>query len=281
MGTLHGYNRSSTKDMFDKTAKSNLHIDARAPIMMESVSNVVEMHPHAIKVACSNCNLRELCMPLGLSSAEVDRIDQVVSSRRKIKRGTTLFRNGEKFTSLYAIRTGFFKTCVASEDGRDQVTGFQMAGEVMGLDGIVNDHHTCDAVALEDAEVCIMPFERIEELSREITSLQRHIHKILSREIVRENGVMLLLGSMRAEERLAAFLVNLVQRLHARGFSQSELVLRMTREEIGSFLGLKLETVSRTFSKFVDDGIVEVKQRHVRILNTEALREIVNPKTSE
>jgi CRP/FNR family transcriptional regulator len=267
--------------MFDKTAKSNLHIEARAPIMMESVSNVVEMHPHAIKVACSNCNLRELCMPLGLSSAEVDRIDQVVSSRRKIKRGTTLFRNGEKFTSLYAIRTGFFKTCVASEDGRDQVTGFQMAGEVMGLDGIVNDHHTCDAVALEDAEVCIMPFERIEELSREITSLQRHIHKILSREIVRENGVMLLLGSMRAEERLAAFLVNLVQRLHARGFSQSELVLRMTREEIGSFLGLKLETVSRTFSKFVDDGIVEVKQRHVRILNTEALREIVNPKTSE
>ena len=167
MGTLHGYNRSSTKDMFDKTAKSNLHIEARAPIMMESVSNVVEMHPHAIKVACSNCNLRELCMPLGLSSAEVDRIDQVVSSRRKIKRGTTLFRNGEKFTSLYAIRTGFFKTCVASEDGRDQVTGFQMAGEVMGLDGIVNDHHTCDAVALEDAEVCIMPFERIEELSRE------------------------------------------------------------------------------------------------------------------
>lgn len=281
MGTLHSYNRSSTKDMFDKTAKSNLHIEARAPIMMESVSNVVEMHPHAIKVACSNCNLRELCMPLGLSSAEVDRIDQVVSSRRKIKRGTTLFRNGEKFTSLYAIRTGFFKTCVASEDGRDQVTGFQMAGEVMGLDGIVNDHHTCDAVALEDAEVCIMPFERIEELSREITSLQRHIHKILSREIVRENGVMLLLGSMRAEERLAAFLVNLVQRLHARGFSQSELVLRMTREEIGSFLGLKLETVSRTFSKFVDDGIVEVKQRHVRILNTEALREIVNPKTSE
>lgn len=281
MGTLHGYNRSSTKDMFDKTAKSNLHIEARAPIMMEAVSNVVEMHPHAIKVACSNCNLRELCMPLGLSAAEVDRIDQVVSSRRKIKRGTTLFRNGEKFTSLYAIRTGFFKTCVASEDGRDQVTGFQMAGEVMGLDGIVNDHHTCDAVALEDAEVCIMPFERIEELSREINSLQRHIHKILSREIVRENGVMLLLGSMRAEERLAAFLVNLVQRLHARGFSQSELVLRMTREEIGSFLGLKLETVSRTFSKFVDDGIVEVKQRHVRILNTEALREIVNPKASE
>lgn len=242
---------------------------------------VVSMHPQAIKVACSNCNLRELCMPLGLSEQELERIDDVVAIRRKVKRGGLLFRNGEKFTSLYAIRTGFFKTCVASEDGRDQVTGFQMAGEVMGLDGIVNDHHTCDAVALEDAEVCVMPFERVEELSREINSLQRHVHKILSREIVRENGVMLLLGSMRAEERLAAFLLNLVQRLHARGFSQSELVLRMTREEIGSYLGLKLETVSRTFSKFVEDGIVEVKQRHVRILKTDALKEIVNPKVCE
>ena len=216
-------------------------------------------------------------MPMGLNDDEMKRIDEVVATRRKIARGETLFRNGEKFNALYAIRTGFFKTCISSEDGRDQVTGFQMAGEIIGLDGIVSDQHTCDAVALEDAEVCVMTFDRIEELSREINALQRHVHKIMSREIVREHGVMLLLGSMRAEERLAAFLLNLVQRLHARGFSQSELVLRMTREEIGSYLGLKLETVSRTFSKFVEDGIVEVKQRHVRILNTEALKLLVNP----
>ena len=215
-------------------------------------------------------------MPLGLNDDEMKRIDEVVATRRKIARGETLFRNGEKFNALFAIRTGFFKTCISSEDGRDQVTGFQMAGEIIGLDGIVSDQHTCDAVALEDAEVCVMTFDRIEELSREINALQRHVHKIMSREIVREHGVMLLLGSMRAEERLAAFLLNLVQRLHARGFSQSELVLRMTREEIGSYLGLKLETVSRTFSKFVEDGIVEVKQRHVRILNTESLQRLVN-----
>jgi CRP/FNR family transcriptional regulator len=214
---------------------------------------------------------------MGLNDDEMKRIDEVVATRRKIARGETLFRNGEKFNALYAIRTGFFKTCISSEDGRDQVTGFQMAGEIIGLDGIVSDQHTCDAVALEDAEVCVMTFDRIEELSREINALQRHVHKIMSREIVREHGVMLLLGSMRAEERLAAFLLNLVQRLHARGFSQSELVLRMTREEIGSYLGLKLETVSRTFSKFVEDGIVEVKQRHVRILNTDALKLLVNP----
>jgi CRP/FNR family transcriptional regulator len=253
--------------------------DALASIAVKPCPNGGAVSTQTIKVACSNCNLRELCMPLGLSATELDRIDDVVASRKKIKRGDTLFRNGEKFNSLFAIRTGFFKTCVASEDGRDQVTGFQMAGEIIGLDGIVNEHHTCDAVALEDAEVCVMPFDRIEELSREVSALQRHVHKIMSREIVRENGVMLLLGSMRAEERVAAFLLNLVQRLHARGFSQSELVLRMTREEIGSFLGLKLETVSRTFSKFAEDGIVEVKQRHVRIINTDSLKDLVNPKT--
>ena len=149
----------------------------------------------------------------------------------------------------------------------------------MGLDGIVNDHHTCNAVALEDAEVCVMPFANVEELSREFPVLQRHVHKIMSREIVRENGVIMLLGNMRAEERLATFLLNLVQRLHARGFSQSELVLRMTREEIGSYLGLKLETVSRTFSKFSEEGIIEVKQRYVRILDPDALKKIFNPQT--
>lgn len=246
----------------------------------ESGYLAIQVTPQAIKVACSNCNLRELCMPVGLSDSQMQRIDDVVATRRKVKRGSTLFRNGEGFTSLYAIRTGFFKTCVATEDGRDQVTGFQMAGEIIGLDGIVNDQHTCDAVALEDAEVCVMPFDRIEELSREVTALQSHVHKIMSREIVREHSVMLLLGSMRAEERLAAFLLNLVQRLHTRGFSQTELVLRMTREEIGSYLGLKLETVSRTFSKFVEEGIVEVKQRHVRIVDADALKRIVNQQSA-
>ena len=235
------------------------------------------MNKDSVKIACSNCNLRELCMPMGLSPAELLRVDELVTTRRTVKRGASLFFNGEPFTALFAIRTGFFKTSVATEDGRDQVTGFQMAGEIMGLDGIVNDRHTCDAVALEDAEVCVLPFDRIEEISREISALQSHVHKIMSREIVREHGVMLLLGSMRAEERLAAFLLNLVQRLQTRGFSSSALVLRMTREEIGSYLGMKLETVSRTFSKFSDDNIIEVKQRQIHIKDADALKRIVNP----
>ncbi len=238
------------------------------------------MNKESIKVACSNCNLRELCLPVGLNEQELIRVDELVATRRTVKRGTSLFHNGEKFTSLYAIRSGFFKTSVTTEDGRDQVTGFQMAGEIIGLDGIVNDLHTCDATALEDAEVCVMPFDRIEEISREVTALQHHVHKVMSREIVREHGVMLLLGSMRAEERLAAFLLNLVQRLQARGFSKTELILRMTREEIGSYLGMKLETVSRTFSKFSDDGIVEVKQRQINIRDADALKRIVNSQLS-
>ena len=235
--------------------------------------------PEAIKVACSNCNLRELCMPTGFTADDMKKLDEVVATRRRVKQGDMLFCNGDAFTSLYAIRTGFFKTCVSTEDGREQVTGFQMAGEIIGLDGIVTDLHSCNAVALEDAEVCVMPFAKVEDLSREFPLLQRHVHKIMSREIVRENSVMMLLGNMRAEERLAAFLLNLVQRLHARGFSQSELTLRMSREEIGSYLGMKLETVSRAFSKFSDEGIIEVKQRYVHILNPDALKKIFNPET--
>jgi CRP/FNR family transcriptional regulator len=237
------------------------------------------MLTETIKVACSNCNLRELCMPMGFDQAEMQKLDEVVATRVKVKQGSILFSHGDTFTSLYAIRTGFFKTCVSTEDGREQVTGFQMAGEIVGLDGIVNDQHTCNAIALEDAEVCVMPFANVEDLSREFPVLQRHVHKMMSREIVRENSILMLLGNMRAEERLAAFLLNLVQRLHARGFSQSEFILRMSREEIGSYLGMKLETVSRTFSKFSEEGIIEVKQRYVRILKPDSLKKICNPAT--
>ena len=234
------------------------------------------MKMEAIKVACSSCSLRELCLPVGLSEAELAHLDQLVGARRQFKRGELLFRAGTKFESLFAVRTGFFKTRVTAADGRDQVTGFQMAGELLGLDGIGNDAHTCDAVALEDSQVCQISYARLEEISREVTPLQHHFHKIMSREIVRDHGVMLLLGSMRAEARLAAFLLNLTQRLQARGFSATSLVLRMTREEIGSYLGLKLETVSRSFSRFQQDGLLEVKQRDIRVLDADGLRWLLN-----
>ncbi|MEO8248249.1 MAG: fumarate/nitrate reduction transcriptional regulator Fnr [Burkholderiales bacterium] len=231
----------------------------------------------AFKVACAQCNIRELCMPVGLTSAELERIDRMVAARRSIRRQEALFRVGDPFVALYAIRAGYFKTFVLTEDGREQVTGFQMAGEILGLDGIAGERHHCTAVALEDAEICVLPFADMEELSREFPALQAHVHKLMSREIVRDQGVMLALGSMRAEERLANFLLNLVRRLHVRGLSRTEIVLRMTREEIGSFLGLTLETVSRTFSRLAEQGILEVRQRHLRILDDAALERLVNP----
>ncbi len=255
-----------------------IEINRQPPIinLMNTIADTQQLRLEPFKVACSSCNLRELCLPVGLSRENLDRLDSLVATRRQVVRGDTLFRAGDEFQSLYAVRTGFFKTCVSSEDGRDQVTGFQMAGELLGLDGISTDSHTCDAVALEDSQVCVIPYDQLEGLSREFSELQHQFHKIMSREIVRDHGVMLLLGSMRAEERLAAFLLNLTQRLQARGFSASALVLRMTREEIGSYLGLKLETVSRTFSKFQDDGMLEVKQRQIRILDQDKLQRLVN-----
>jgi CRP/FNR family transcriptional regulator, anaerobic regulatory protein len=241
---------------------------------MHAAHTAIRIEP--FKVACSSCNLREICLPLGISSQQMERLDEIVSNRRGVARGEALFRAGDAFTSLFAVRSGFFKTCVSSEDGRDQVTGFQMTGELIGLDGIGTDRHTCDAVALEDSQICVIPYQKLEELSRELSDLQRHFHKIMSREIVRDHGVMLLLGSMRAEERLAAFLLNLTQRLRTRGFSSSSLILRMTREEIGSYLGLKLETVSRAFSRFQEEGVLSVKQRQIEVLDPDALQKLVN-----
>ena len=229
-----------------------------------------------VKTACSNCNLHELCLPLGLSHEEVEKLDELVSGRHRVKRGEHLYRAGEAFGSIYAVRSGFFKTDVLLEDGREQVTGFQMTGELLGLDGISTETHSCNAVALEDSEVCAIPFSHLEGLSREIQTLQHHFHKVMSREIVRDHGVMMLLGTMRAEERLAAFLLNLSQRFTARGYSPAEFYLRMTREEIGSYLGLKLETVSRAFPRFQEEGLIAVQQKHVRILDIIKLKQLMS-----
>lgn len=229
----------------------------------------------ALRTACSNCNLRELCLPLGLPADELQRLDEVVSERRKVPQGQALFNVGQPFRALFAVRTGFFKTVVRTSDGREQVTGFQMAGELLGLDGIGTGLHQVDAVALEDADLCIIPFEQLETLSRDFASLQRQIHKVMSREIVREQSVMILLGSMRADERIAAFLLNLTKRLNARGFSEVAVLLRMSREEIGSYLGMTIETVSRTLSKMQAQGILAVDKRELRILAPDRLASLV------
>jgi len=242
---------------------------ARAPRLID-VNN--------LRIACSSCSLRELCLPAGLDSGEMERMDRLVTHRRRLRRGTGLYHAGEPLDGLFAIRSGFMKSCVLHDDGREQVAGFHMAGDLLGLDAIGSGNHTCDTVALEDTEVCEIPFTSLEQLSREMPSLQHQLHRIMSREIVRDHGVMLLLGSMSAGERLAAFLLNLSQRFAARGYSPSEFRLRMTREEMGSYLGLKLETVSRTLSSFQERGLIEVRQKQVRIVDFSGLKALLEQK---
>lgn len=228
------------------------------------------------KTQCSNCSLKELCLPLGLNAEEFEQVDAVIQQSKRLKKGEYLFHAGENFSSLFAIRTGFFKTAVSTQDGRDQVTGFFMSGELMGMDGIGEGNYTCNAVALEDSEVCELPFSRMDELSKHLPRLNLHFFRLMSREIVRDQNVMLLLGNMRAEERLAAFLLNLSDRLHHRGFAANDFILRMSREEMGSYLGLKLETVSRTLSRFNQEGWISVEHKHIQILRPDILQNLVS-----
>jgi len=240
------------------------------------MSTVIPIVSHSLRAACSSCSLQELCLPAGLAHDELERLDQVVNKKRPLRRGDYLYRAGGSLQSLFAVRTGFFKSCVMHDDGREQVAGFHMAGELLGMDGIGSGKHMCDAVSLEDSEVCEIPFNELEKLSRDIPTLQQHFHRIMSREIARDYGVMLLLGSMRAEERLAAFLLNLSQRFAARGYSSKSFLLRMTRNEIGSYLGLKLETISRALSHFQTEGIIAVQNKSVEIKDADRLRAMVS-----
>ncbi|MGY4829057.1 fumarate/nitrate reduction transcriptional regulator Fnr [Sphaerotilaceae bacterium SBD11-9] len=229
-----------------------------------------------LQINCSNCSLRDLCLPEGFDSDDLALLDDLVGSRRLVARGEALFHNGDPFDSIFAVRTGFFKTRVLAESGREQITGFQMAGELLGLNGISAGQHACDAIALEDSQVCAIGFSELEALSRQFPALQRQFHRIMSREIVNDHSVMMLLGNTRSNERVAAFLLNLTQRLQARGFSSSSLVLRMTREEIGTYLGLRLETVSRSLSRLQGQGILSVKDRQICVLDSAALQRVAD-----
>jgi CRP/FNR family transcriptional regulator len=186
-----------------------------------------------------------------------------------------LYRTGDCFTSVYAVQSGFFKSTALRRNGADQVIGFSMTGEILGMDGIGPERHTCDSVALEDSYVRAMPFSRLQRLARELPKLQRQLHKTMSREIVRESGMLLLLGNMNVEERLATFLLDLSRRFAAGGYSPSEFNLRMTRAEIGSYLGQTLETVSRTFSIFQQERLIDVRQKFIRILDREGLNRVM------
>jgi CRP/FNR family transcriptional regulator len=211
--------------------------------------------------------MHQLCLPMGLGESDMTRLDDIIGRRRKIPKDTHLYRIGDHFTNLYAIRIGHFKTFQVSPSGEQQVTGFQMAGELLGMDAISTEHHHCDAMALEDSEVCEIPFARLEELFGTIPSLLHHFHRMMSQEITREQNVMLLLGNMRAEQRFAAFLINLSSRYAARGYSSTTFQLRMSREEIGNYLGLSIESISRLLSRLKKQGLLRVANREIELLD--------------
>ncbi|WP_175717154.1 helix-turn-helix domain-containing protein [Burkholderia anthina] len=233
--------------------------------------------PDAVKhpaTRCSVCAMRSMCLPPDLTAAEYGRLDAIICATRQIRQGDALFRTGDPFHSIYAVRAGSFKTVMMHRDGREHVTGFQIAGETLGMDGIGGGQHCCDALALEDSVVCVIPFGALEAACREMKSMQHFLYQMLSSEIVRESSQMLLLGTMSAEQRVAHFLLNLSARFEARGYSASEFNLRMTREEIGCYLGMKLETVSRMFSRFHRDALVETRGKRVRIIDAQALAQV-------
>lgn len=223
---------------------------------------------------CASCSMRSACMPQTLNDQELTRFDSIVSATRFVKRGDSLYRANDTFLSIYAIRAGSFKTVVMHRDGREQVTGFHLAGEVLGLDGVCTERHSSDAIAIEDSSVCIIPYALLESMCVESKRLQQQVLRMMSGEIVRESSLMMLLGTMSAEQRVAAFLLNLSSRMKARGYSPAEFNLRMTREEMGNFLGMKLETVSRMFSKFQRDGLVQTHGKKIRIVNLDALERV-------
>lgn len=247
---------------------------APAPRRTFRIADAGRTDAKARHVRCSTCSMQRVCMPDGLSADEYARLDALICSTRTVRRGETLYRCGDAFQSVYAVRSGCFKTVVMHRDGHEQVTGFQLAGDALGLDGVSADQHGCDAIALEDSVVCIIPFDMLEVLCREVRAIQHHVHRLMSGEIVRESSLMMLLGTMTAEQRVAAFLLNLSTRMKARGYSPAQFVLRMTREEIGSYLGLKLETVSRMFSKLQKMGVVDARGKEVRILDHAGLESV-------
>lgn len=238
------------------------------------VSNSAPISIASISTSCADCSMHELCLPAVVSEQDLDRLENILSKRVRIPKGDPLYRSGDVFTSLYAVRLGHFKTVYAESPAIKQIIGFQMSGEILGMEGIGQSRHKCSTIALEDSEVCEIPYTRLESLLSEMPTLQSHFHRVMSREIDREHRVMLLLGSMSADQRVAAFLLNLSRRYEARGFSANHFVLRMTREDIGNYLGLTIESVSRVFSRFKKNDWIEGSPRDVKLMDRRALEEL-------
>ncbi|MBB2496173.1 fumarate/nitrate reduction transcriptional regulator Fnr [Aquipseudomonas ullengensis] len=230
------------------------------------MSEILKVHsPH--HAHCKDCSLAPLCLPLSLDMEDMDALDHIVKRGRPLKKGEFLFRQGDTFNSVFAVRAGALKTFTLSDGGEEQITGFHLPSELVGLSGVDTELYPVSAQALETTSVCEIPFDRLDELSVQLPQLRRQLMRVMSREIRDDQQMMLLLSKKTADERIATFLVNLSARFRARGFSANQFRLAMSRNEVGNYLGLAVETVSRVFTRFQQNGLINADGKEVQILD--------------
>lgn len=234
--------------------------------------NLINME--SIKLSCKNCSLSKLCPPRGLSNVDLARFEVSVHARPPIPKGGTLYRAGESFYGLYAIKSGAFKSTVTAEDGDEQIVGFHMPGELVGFDGVESTHN-CSMVSLDRSKVCELPLHDLTFLSQNVEGLQHEVYAMMRRQISQEQAMFLLLARHTAESRVASFLVSMSHRLGSHGISRNEFNLVMSRHDIANYLGLAAETVSRLITRLQDNGIIEIDCRRLSILDFSALKERV------
>ncbi|MCK4833745.1 MAG: fumarate/nitrate reduction transcriptional regulator Fnr, partial [Gammaproteobacteria bacterium] len=228
-----------------------------------------------LKVSCKECNLRELCFPHGMNDAELSNMEAVVEQPKSLHKNDFLYRDGEKSLALFAVRSGCVKTMTESANGDEQIVGFHLPGELLGLDGFADGSYTCNAVALETSSVCELPLDQLEDLCHKVPGLQKQMRRIMGKEVNNDHKLLLLLGKMTAEERLASFLLSLSARMEERHWKENEFNLSMPRQDIANYLGMAVETVSRLFATFQSEKIIDVDRRHITILDMERLKVIV------
>ena len=230
-----------------------------------------------LKVSCQSCTLADLCLPHGMNGEELDALDSIVVRLNPYQPGQHLYRPGDKSHALFAVRSGSLKSYCITEDGEEQVLGFTLPGELTGMDGLGGSHYASASVVLETSSICELPFSRLEGLCNELPTLHKQMMKVVGREITADQHMLMLLGKRTAEERLASFLLSLSMRYHTRGLSETEFNLPMSRQDIGNYLGMAIETVSRLFAQFQDRGLLEVHRRQVKILDLDHIKAMVEP----
>lgn len=228
----------------------------------------------SLKASCQNCSLVELCLPRGLGNDDLTQLDDVIQNRRLLHKGDELFSQGENSGCIYAVRSGSVKTFTTAKDGEEQVLGFHLPGELLGLDGLDNKIHSCSGVALDTATICELPISELNVLCVKIPGLQQQLLSLISNEIAKDHTMLLLLARRNAEQKLATFFINLSGRFKARGYSGTDFDLTMSRHDIGNYLGLVDETVSRLFTKFREKKIIDAERRKIKLLNHSLLCQV-------